>query len=229
MTPVAPPPAPRGTETLESATWLTAADMLHQLGDIDAERVRMTPRPGTATLEDLIAANESTDGRTCEWVDGTLVEKAMGFRESRLAAIIIGQLDRYLEQNDIGTITAPDGVMKILPNIGRAPDVGFIRWDSLPEGNPDSQPVPAVVPDLVIEVLSKSNRPREMARKREEYFRAGVKLVWEIDPDTRSAKVYTTPTAAELIPPDGSLDGRDLLPGFTLSLKAVFDRAERRA
>ena len=102
--------------------------------------------------------------------------------------------------------------------------------NGLPDGKlpPDSQAVPAVVPDLAIEILSKRNRPREMERKREEYFRARVKLVWEIDPNTRSAKVYSSPTAAEAIPPDGTLDGGDLLPGFQLSLKAVFDRVERR-
>jgi Uma2 family endonuclease len=230
MTPVASPQAP-GATALKSAGWLTAADMLHQLGDVDAERVRMTPRPGTATLEDLIAANESKEGRTYEWVDGTLVEKPMGQRESWVTAIIIGEFYIYLRSNDVGMLYGPDGVMEILPGIGRAPDVAYLSWASLPGGKPPpaSDRVPAVVPDLAVEVLSESNTSAEMERKREEYFRAGVKLVWEIDPETRSAKVYTSPTAAEPIPPDGTLDGRDLLPGFQLSLKAVFDLAERRA
>lgn len=217
-----PPPAPGG--------WVTVADLLCQLGDVPPERVRMTPYPGTATLEDLIAVNERKDGAVCEWVDGTLVEKAMGFFESRLAAILIGFFDRYLEQHDIGTITAPDGVMKILPNIGRAPDVAFIRWENFPDGKPPprSDKVPAVIPDLAVEVLSASNRPREVARKRDEYFRAGVKLVWEIDPETRSANVFTSPTTVEPVSVDGVLDGGDILPCFQISLRAAFDRAERR-
>src|SRR3954468_19774225 len=90
----APPPGPAG--------WRTVADLLRQLGDIPAERVRMTPYPGTATLQDLIAANERKDGPICELIDGTLVEKTMGFTESGLTLIIATEFELYLRQNDIG-------------------------------------------------------------------------------------------------------------------------------
>jgi Uma2 family endonuclease len=207
----------------------TVADLLHRLGDISADRVRMDPPPGRATFDDLVRVNDQHLGQVCEWVENTLVEKAMGFNESWLAAIIIGRFDAYLLIHNIGMLTAPDGVMKILPNIGRAPDVSFISWGSLPGGKPPprAEKVPAVVPDLVVEVLSASNKPREMARKRDEYFRAGVKKVWEIDPGSRSANVFTDSKTATPIPVDGDLDGDDILPGFTLSLREVFDRAER--
>lgn len=208
----------------------TVADLLHRLGDIAADRVRMNPPPGRATFDDLIQVNEQRLGPICEWVEDTLVEKAMGFNESWLTAIIMGRFDAYLLAHDIGMFLAPDGVMKILPGIGRAPDVSFLSWKSLPGGKPPprSIKVPAVVPDLAVEVLSVSNTPREMARKRDEYFRAGVKLVWEIDPASRSANVYTGPDAVTAVPADGVLDGADVLPGFTLSLREVFDRAERQ-
>ena len=228
MTTIAPSAPPNAT--FASNGWFTVADLLHQLGDVDASRVRMEPQPGTATLEDLIATNELKDGAICEWVDGTLVEKAMGFHESNLAMILAFEFELYLRTNDIGMIAGPDGVMKILPGIGRAPDVTFIRWDSLAGGKPPprSDKVPAVVPDLAVEVLSASNRPKEVARKRGEYFRAGVKLVWEIDPETRGAKAFTSLTEMETIPPDGMLEAGDVMPGFQLSLRAVFDRATRQ-
>jgi Uma2 family endonuclease len=208
----------------------TVADLIHRLGDITPDRIRMDPPPGRATFDDLVRVNEQHTGQVCEWVENSLVEKAMGFNESWLAVIIIGRFDAYLLAHDVGMCTAPDGVMKILPGIGRAPDVSFISWKSLPGGKPPprSDKVPAIVPELVVEVLSASNTPREMARKREEYFLAGVKLVWEIDPELRSAKVFTGPNASTSIPTDGALDGDELLPGFTLSLREVFDRAERR-
>jgi Uma2 family endonuclease len=121
--------------------------------------------------------------------------------------------------------------MKILPETGRAPDVSYISWKSLPGGKPPprSEKVPSLVPDLVVEVLSESNTPREMARKRDEYFRAGVKAVWEIDPTTRSANVFTGPNTVAPVPPNGDISGGDILPGFVLSLQLVFDRAERRS
>jgi Uma2 family endonuclease len=67
-----------------------------------------------------------------------------------------------------------------------------------------------------------------MARNRDEYFRAGVKVVWEIDPESRSANVFTGPNTMTPVSADGILDGGELLPGFSLSLREVFDRAERR-
>jgi Uma2 family endonuclease len=207
----------------------TIADLLQCLGNIPPERVRMDPTPGSATFTDLVQVNEQHNGPICEWVENTLVEKAMGFNESWLAFIIMGQFDAYLLTHDLGMCTAPDGVMKILPDIGRAPDVSFISWKSLPGGKPPprSEKVPALVPELVVEVLSESNTPREMARKRDEYFRAGVKLIWEIDPATRSANVYTGPNNVTPVPANGNLSGGDILPGFALSLQTVFDRAER--
>lgn len=204
------------------------ADLLEQLGDIPADRVRLYPPPGTATQSDLETVNEAKQG-ICELVDGTLVEKGMGQLESWLAFIIAGQLDRYLETNDIGMVWGESGVLRILPGVARAGDVTFIAWSSLPGGRPPPREdrVPSLVPDLVIEVLSESNTRSEMARKRDEYFRAGVKQVWEIDPESRGATIYTGADHATPVPADGSLDGGDILPGFALSLRYVFDRAER--
>ena len=68
---------------------------------------------------------------------------------------------------------------------------------------------------------------REMARKRGEYFTAGVKHVWEIDPETQSARAYTGVESVRDIPADGALAAEDVLPGFSLSLAQVFARANR--
>lgn len=225
---ISTPIAPDTART--TSDWPTVADLLHELGDVDATRVRMSPRPGTATLEDLIEANEHRDAVVCEWVDGTLVEKTTGFYESRLMVHVSFEFTLYLRQHDIGMLAGPDGVMRILPRVGRAPDITFIRWESHPGGKPlpRSKKVPAVVPTLAVEVLSESNRPAEVARKRSEYFRVGVKLVWEIDPKTESATVFRSLTESESIPPGGTLDAGDVMPGFTLSLRALFNRADRR-
>ncbi len=224
---VAAPPAPPPERVYSSDS---LGDILHRLGDIPAARVRVDPQPGTATLADLTWVNECGPGPACELIDGTLVEKPVGFHESSLATLVGFALLRFLDDHDLGMIVGEAAVMEILPGIGRAPDVAFIAWASLPGGIPPPREdaVPAVVPDLAVEVLSASNTRREMARKRAEYFRAGVKLVWEIDPATRSATVYTADDAGTAVPADGTLTGDPVLPGFVLSLKAVFDRAERR-
>ena len=132
---------------------------------------------------------------------------------------IITAINNYLIQNPIGQALPADGALRILPNQIRVPDVCFISWSRFPEGRRPREPIPHLVPDLVIEVLSDSNRPGEMERKRQEYFQAGVRLVWYIDPPTRSAMVYASAEEpgthhAETDP----LSGADVLPGFTLSL-----------
>ena len=207
----------------------TLEDLLHRLGDVSPARVRLFPSPGTATLDDLIAHNERPDTRVCEWVDGTLVEKAVGAYESWVGFILGGELYIHLRDQDLGMIYGEAAVLRILPKVGRAPAVAFVAWSSLPGAKPPprSDRVPSVVPDLVIEILSHSNTPREMARKRTEYFAAGVRVVWEVEPDTRSAMVYTAVDRATPVATDGELDGGTVLPGFRVSLKAVFDRAGR--
>jgi Uma2 family endonuclease len=206
------------------------ADLLAELGDIPADRVRMNPPPGTATFEQLVEINEHVKP-TCEWVDGTLVEKPMGQRESVLTFMIIGELYLYVKKHNPGMFLGPDGLLRILPDVARAPDVSFIPWASLPgeKHPPRSEKVPALVPELAIEVLSKSNTAREMERKRSEYFQAGVKLLWEIDPVSRTATVYTDVDRSTPIPPDGALDGGAVLPGFELKLQDLFDWAERQS
>jgi Uma2 family endonuclease len=206
------------------AVW-TVAEMQQRLGDIPVERILIIPSPGIATVEDVERIRNST-GRICELVDGTLVEKAVGYYESSLAGVLIYFIRKYLEGSNLGTVLAPDGTLEILSDLVRAADVAFIRWERFPGGKLPKEPIPDLVPDLAVEVLSKSNTPAEMKRKRREYFEAGVQLVWIIDPKTHTANVYTAPEEPTFIDRDGVLDGGDLLPGFTLPLAELFVRAE---
>jgi Uma2 family endonuclease len=89
--------------------------------------------------------------------------------------------------------------------------------------------VPELVPDLAVEILSEGNTPAEMRRKRREYFKAEVRLVWQIDPRTRTAAVYTDPERHETLSETRALDGGDVLPGFTLTLRDLFAELDRAA
>jgi Uma2 family endonuclease len=202
------------------------ADLLHDLGDIPPERVRLYPPPGTVGFEQFVAINERVKP-ICEWVDNTLVEKAVGFRESCLAMWIGAEITLYLKQHDVGILSGPDGVMRILPTIGRAPDVAVILRSRFAEGKLPTAAVPELVPDLAIEVLSSSNTVAEMKRKRCEYFQAGTQVVWEIDAAARTAWVYRSDDEGVCIGGDGVLTGEPVLPGFRLSLRELFSHAEQ--
>jgi Uma2 family endonuclease len=83
------------------------------------------------------------------------------------------------------------------------------------------------VPTLAVEIISKGNRKGEMTRKLRDYFDAGVKLVWYVEPKNRVVHVYHSPIDVTTLTEADELDGEDVLPGFRLSIREWFDRATR--
>ena len=100
-------------------TQWTIADVHAHLPGFPDDRVLTYPSPGTATEEDLLAA-ESRTGYICELIDGTLVRKTMATKESMLALELGYFLRCYLEENDIGALTGEGGSLRILPGQVRA-------------------------------------------------------------------------------------------------------------
>lgn len=199
----------------------TLADLLAQLGDIPPRRVLLHPYPGTATEQDVIAL-EASQGRLCELVDGVLVEKTMGFQESVLAALLIQYLGSFVRQHDLGVVAGADGTLRLKAGLVRIPDVCFVSWDRLPGRQLPRGAIPDLVPDLAVEVLSEGDTRKEMERKLSEYFSAGVRLVWCIDPKARTVRAHTAVSRSALIGEDQTLEGGDVLPGFALPVRQLF-------
>ena len=205
----------------------TIADLLRDLGGISPQRIRLRPAPGRATEKDVVRIEEKED-RLYELIDGVLVEKVMGAKESLLACILIRLLGNYLDRNPLGVVLGEAGMLQLRPRLVRIPDVSFISWDQMPSGEFPSEPVPNLFPDIAVEVLSRGNTAAEMALKVSEYFEAGSRLVWIIDPETHTAEVYTAPDECRRLKATQSLDGGDVLPGFKLPLKQLFTTKRRR-
>ena len=205
----------------------TVAELLHQLDDIPPERIRLVPTPGTATEADLLHVLDS-ENVICELVEGTLVEKTMGSNKvPRVAGFVLTFLNMYLMRHNLGIAAGPDGTLRLTSGLLRVPDVSFVSWDRLPDRKKPSGPVPTLNLDLAVEVLSKANTKKEIRRKLHEYFDSGVTLVWLIDPKKKNARVYTSIDDSMLLTEDDSLDGEKILPGFRLSLRELFDFANR--
>ena len=218
--PTLPPPV-----FLQSAfprNW-TFADLQQHLGGVPAERIRLFPPPGTATEEDALSIADHED-RICDLVDGILVEKTLASYESILACMLIYLVNSYLEKRPLGVATGESGQLRILPAKMRIPDVAFISWDRFPGRKLPKDRVYRVVPDLAVEILSEGNTEGEMNLKLDEYFQAGVRLVWYIDPRSRTARIYTDLSRLDTIDTNGLLDGRDVLPCFQLRLGELFER-----
>jgi Uma2 family endonuclease len=204
----------------------TFADVLDRLGGISPDRIRMHPPPGTATVEDVVEIEER-ENRLFELIDGVLVEKIMGLREARLATAIATALDVFVSHEDLGVVAGSDAMFRLPDNIVRMPDVAYASWNRFPNGEIPDEAAPAIAPDLAVEVLSKGNTAGEMSRKLREYFRAGVRLVWFVNPRTRSVTVYTSPARSKTVPYSGTLEGGKALPGFKLPVADIFARLKR--
>jgi Uma2 family endonuclease len=107
--------------------------------------------------------------------------------------------------------------------------LSFVSWARRPERTVPTEPVTNLVPDLVVEILSPSNTGAEIDHKLRDYFKAGVRWAWVIDPRKRTARVHNSPEASITIDEAGTLDGRDVLPGFRLPLAKLFERLEKPA
>lgn len=203
----------------------TIADLLERLDGISPQRVRLKPPPGTAVEED-VERYKHQDGRKhlLELVEGTLVEKAVGQYESQLAVILSYYLMDFLIKHPMGIVLGADGGHRLDIGLIRMPDVAFISHDRLDALKTRPAVVP-FAPDLAVEVISPGNTSGEMERKLQEYFDAGVKLVWYVYPETQTVSVYRSIDQARELKIDDSLDGEDVLPGFTLSIREWFSRA----
>src|SRR5580692_11216784 len=111
-TPKRPPKTTKVSPASPFATDVTIADLLKRLGNIPANRVRLHPTPGTATEKDLLALLDR-ENRPCELVDGTLVEKAIGFEESLIVMNIVTEVVNFSRARNLGLVTGATGPIKL--------------------------------------------------------------------------------------------------------------------
>lgn len=220
MTVVLSPPAPAARQAPNNSRRGTLADLLSRLGNVPLDRVLLTPAPGTATVEDAIRHP------MCELLEGTLVEKAMSYFESRLAMILVWALETFLEQHPVGYVVGPDAQTYVSPDKIRIPDVSFVNWERTPNHQVSNDPIGSIVPDLAVEVLSPSNTLGEIETKRRELFDGGMRLMWVLDPVAETVEVFTGVTNRQVLTASDTLNGGDVIPGFQLSIREWLDRAK---
>ena len=206
---------------------IATIDIAQRLGGVPSDRIRLSPAPGTATVDDVIEIHDR-EGVLCELIEGILLEKTVGLLESGLGMFLGTMLDAFVRQRNLGIVTGEAGTFELMPHLVRIPDVAFTSWDRLPGRCYPTDPVPAIAPNLAVEVLSRSNTPGEMALKRQDYFSAGVELVWEVAPTSRTIAVFTSVTNLRTLTIADILDGGTVLPGFEVIVGDVFAELDRR-
>ncbi len=140
-------------------------------------------------------------GRQCAWIVALLMDYA---RRAGGAVLC----------NDPGLLLSRD------PDTVRAPDLAYYRENvRLEEISPG---LAKRLPDLVVEVLSPSDRLGMVMRKVQQYLRAGIAMVWVVDGESRNVTVYRTGREPRVLEENEVLDGEDVLPGFTCAVADLF-------
>lgn len=194
-----------------------------------AESVPDAPFP--MTIAQLRALPD--DAWQYELVEGRLVRMpGSGSKASRIAAYLVGILLAFVLPRNLGDVTGADGEYDLtLPGASAEtaliPAVAFVSAGRLPPlDSPQANAIPHLAPDLVVEVASPSQRRSEMAAKAKKYLQAGVRLVWIVWPDAQEVEVWRPGSDAPMVnlTISDSLDGLDVLPGFTHPVSGIFSR-----
>ncbi|HUQ68335.1 MAG TPA: Uma2 family endonuclease [Planctomycetaceae bacterium] len=202
--------------------WSLSA-LAERFGPMPGWRIVTDRAPGEATEADVDELQIRTKW-LAELVDGVLVRKAMGSYESVIAVIIATHLQNFVQPRKLGWVLGESGMLRLWPGRVRIPDACFIARTQTPDGKfPRHERIASLFPDLAVEVLSDSNTREEMDEKLRDYFQSGTRLVWYVDPLTKTATVYTAVDQPTSVPADGVLSGDPVLPGLAIRLADVFD------
>jgi Uma2 family endonuclease len=184
-------------------------------------------RPAPEAADRLLTAAEfgalpDEDGYRTELVRGQLVRSPRPMPlHARLVTRLARVLDEFVENAGTGVVLTDPGVLLARdPDTVRGPDLAFYAHGRVPEsGYATGFWGP---PDLAVEITSPTNRVSEIQARVTDYLDAGVRLVWVVDPPTRSVTCYADSGAARILRADEVLEGDDVLPGFRLPLHTFF-------
>ena len=180
------------------------------------------PEPATDRLfsgNDLLAMGEVGP---CELIDGRIVSMSpTGAEHGRIEGLVARKLGNYVEENALGWVLAGEvGIYtRRDPDRVRAADVVFVSKTQLPE-IPDG--FLEFAPELVVEVISPSDRWQDIRDKIDEYFSIGIQRVWIIEPKAHQILVYSSPTDAKRFRVGDTLRGELNLDGFDMAVDTVF-------
>src|SRR5215212_11577529 len=133
------------------------------------------------------------------------------------------EIGGFVKANDLGIVCGAETgfIVERDPDSVLGADVAFISHERLAKiENPDK--FGPFAPDLAVEVMSPSNTAREMEEKVALYFGAGARAVWVFNPKKRTTAVYTSTTDVRILNEQDTLDGGEVLPGFSIELTKLF-------
>ncbi len=146
-----------------------------------------------------------------------------GFEHSGIGLAIGSELRQFVRPRDLGVVTGAGGTFILSREFGVVliPDVAFVAKDRLPTADRSDRFFDGP-PDLAVEVVSPSDRMRDVEAKAQLWLRFGARIVWVVDPSSRTIAVWTTGGPPRVLGADDELDGGEVLPGFRIAVSELF-------
>ena len=183
----------------------------------------MEPARQLMTAEDLYSMPD--DDVRHELQAGVLISEPLpGARHGRVAVELARILANFVREYRLGVVIGNDSgfVLARRPDTVRGPDVSFVVAERYKAVGDPKGPFPGA-PDLAVEVLSPSNSPAAIHAKVADYLAAGTRLVWVVDPETRTVSVHGPLLSPRRLAEADVLDGGDVLPGLEIRVGELFE------
>jgi Uma2 family endonuclease len=178
------------------------------------------------TTEEMLALPD--DGKRRWLIDGKLREEPMTVRNrwhsrvmARISHLLVKWLDQQLQPRGSVLCGEVGIILRRNPDVTVGIDVVYISAD-LAAHHPDDTTLIDGVPVLVVEILSPSTKEEDTNEKLDAYRRAGVPLVWLVDPHDRTVLIYRPGTPPTLVNEQQELSGEPELPGFRVPAAQLF-------
>lgn len=192
-----------------------------------AQRAAILENQRLYSLEEFEKLDLPDNGNKYELIDGVLVvTPPPGFQHAKIGARIVRHIVLLDPYEKLGLVLQDAGY-RLAPGFAPSPDVAFIMAANVP---PDTRGLVPMPPDLAVEVWSPGDldtaaHRAEARAKIRRYQVGGVSIVWAINPPARTVEVYhpnqTGPV--QVLGIDDELSGEDVIPGFTMPVKALFE------
>ena len=175
------------------------------------------------TADDLLRLH--SEGVRGELIRGELCETvSSGGEHGEIAMNLGGEVRSFVRPRRLGRVSGSDSgvLLESDPDTVREPDMMFISAERLPLDVRVTKYY-EVVPDLVVEIRSPSDSRYAFADKIRMWLSYGVRIAWGVFPETRTIEVHAANGGITTLTDADTLDGGDVLPGFSLPVSEIFE------
>jgi Uma2 family endonuclease len=162
------------------------------------------------------------DGHVCELLEGDLIRSPGAENHSAVYVRLSSALFHFAEARKLGQVFPSNTGFRLAEDLLLSPDVSFVSKERLKKIRVAPDKFLAGAPDLVVEVLSPSDRMRHVNRKLDHYFEHGSRLAWLVNWPKQQVHIYTADSIESLTNLDDVLTGGLVLPGFKCKLRKIF-------